>query len=179
MCVSRIPARRIPARQDPCTPGSLHARIPALRPISIHRTQLLPSSCFFPSAAITAFQRIQPISGSDAEMCWTAKKRSTRYVLQCCDFVVTTKPVLTVPATFDFNQETKTIYWTEITGGSPYEIWLRTDQNIKVLHDREYFETSYNLPTALPKGTYRVWVCCVASYYAASTWSLPAVFGIN
>lgn len=94
-------------------------------------------------------------------------------------FVVTTKPVLTVPATFDFNQETKTIYWTEITGGSPYEIWLSTDQNTKVLHDREYFETSYNLPTALPKGRYRVWVRCVASYYDASTWSLPAVFEIK
>jgi hypothetical protein len=95
------------------------------------------------------------------------------------DFYVTTKPVLTVPVTFDFNQETKTIYWTAITDGSPYEIWLSTDQNIKVLHDREYFETSYNLPTALLKGTYRVWVRCAASSHAASPWSLPAVFEIK
>jgi len=93
-------------------------------------------------------------------------------------FVVTTRPVLTVPATFESNLETKSISWSAIQDGLRYDIWISTDQYIKVKQDQVSLRTTFNLPTDTLKGIYRVWVRAVSSHNALSAWSLPAVFEI-
>ncbi len=93
-------------------------------------------------------------------------------------FTVTTRPELIVPTTFESDLETNTIDWTKIEGAWEYDIWISTDQNIKVLQGRAYLFPGYNLPSDLPKGTYRVWVRAVSRDKDLSPWSLPAIFEI-
>jgi len=120
--------------------------------------------------------------GSEGRYSWSVRANGPglpAIMSQPQTFVVTTRPVLTVPASFENNLATKTISWSAVRGEYNYEVWISTNRDVTVKQEQVSFRTTYNLSIDMPKGTYRVWVRAVSWYNALSPWSLPAVFEIT
>jgi hypothetical protein len=85
--------------------------------------------------------------------------------------------VLTVLASFAVGLTPKTINWSAIQGADIYDIWITTDRYVTVLRDQKPGSNSWDLPSTLPVGNYRIWVRATNGA-TLGRWSLPASFSI-
>lgn len=88
-------------------------------------------------------------------------------------------PTITGPTPVTTAQR-PTITWTSMTGAATYELRVnRIDvATKKIVYRTGLTATSFTPLTALPIGTYRIWVRAVSTSSQVSRWSLPLVFSI-
>ena len=85
---------------------------------------------------------------------------------------ITSVKTVGTPAKPQFN-------WTGLAGTERYELWVNDKAtNVRVIHQTNLTTTTYTSPTALPPGTYRVWVRAVSTMGEITTWSSPVDFVI-
>ena len=80
---------------------------------------------------------------------------------------ITSLKTVGTPAKPQFN-------WTGIADTDRYELWVNNSAtHVRVLYKTDLTDSTYTSPTALPKGTYRVWVRAVSTMGEMTAWSTP------
>ncbi|MFO0976374.1 MAG: ELWxxDGT repeat protein [Planctomycetaceae bacterium] len=94
-------------------------------------------------------------------------------------FTVGGRPEVTGPVS-NSNDTTPTFTWKQLTGAVSYQLWVdRVDSYVQaVINVNNLTGTSYTPATALPIGTYRVWMRAVSVAGVTSDWSEPLTFVI-
>ena len=95
------------------------------------------------------------------------------------NFVIGGKPPVLTPQG-STSDTTPTFSWMPVTGAATYDLWVnRIDvPTNKIVFQTGLATTSFTPTTALPIGTYRVWVRAVSTTSQVSPWSTPVNFAI-
>lgn len=96
------------------------------------------------------------------------------------DFTIGGRPELLAPLG-STNDTTPTFSWKPVAGAASYQVWVdRTDTYVRaIINISGVTETSYTRISALPLGTFRVWVRAISATGALSNWSLSLTFQIT
>ncbi len=92
-------------------------------------------------------------------------------------FEVTSKPIVSVPTSFNSADVAKLIDWNHVAGTDVYDIWIMNDRYVTVLKDQKPGSPGYDLGAQLGPGRYRVWIRSVFASGRGS-WSNPVEFSI-
>ena len=96
-------------------------------------------------------------------------------------FSVGVAPTLTDPPTIGTSGKPQ-FSWTGVAQTEKYEIWIdkiNENSRVRVLYQTDITATTYTVPTALPSGSYRVWIRAISRMGEATTWSAPVNFTIS
>jgi subtilisin-like proprotein convertase family protein len=96
-------------------------------------------------------------------------------------FSVGVAPTLTDPPTIGTSGKPQ-FSWTGVAQTEEYEIWIdkiNENSRVRVLYQTDITATTYTVPTALPSGSYRVWIRAISRMGEATTWSAPVNFTIS
>jgi hypothetical protein len=78
------------------------------------------------------------------------------------------------------NTATPTVSWAAVPGAVRYDLWMdrRTPQQAQFIRQTNIQSTSFQIPSALPMGTYFVWVRAIDAGGFATPWSAGESFNV-
>ena len=94
---------------------------------------------------------------------------------------------LVIDAVVQVQSSGSTLFWNSVSTANRYELWVNFEsgdaaKQAKILHLPSLRSTSYDLPSTLPQGRFRVWVRAlriVGNRTSISSWSAPVEFTIS
>ena len=94
---------------------------------------------------------------------------------------------LVIDAGVQVQSSASTLFWNSVSTANRYELWVNYEggdaaKQAKILHLPSLRSTSFDLPSTLPQGRYRVWVRAlriVGKRTSISSWSAPVEFTIS
>ncbi len=99
---------------------------------------------------------------------------------QKVNFFIGGRPTVLTPTGTTSNQRSE-FSWTPVIDGATYELWVnRVDVPVSgLINLTGLTDTRFTPTTAMPRGTYRVWVRAVSTTGEVSVWSTPVNFSIT
>lgn len=136
----------------------------------------------FSQANITASNWTPPSNLANGHYVWqvvAASSNARGLWSNLQSFSIGGRPEMTGPIQSS-NDTTPTFTWLSLSGAASYQLWVdRVDTYVQgVVNVSNLTGVSYTPSTALPVGTYRVWMRAISTAGVTSDWSEPLTFVI-